>query len=341
MNYARIKKALAFRLGFVFLFAFVAFQNCSGAKFSSTQTDVQYSGNGDGYSGKPDQFRHFDPARPCREADRLGKALPNDEIFFQPRAVTGPRVPHMVRENCRDIAPAELDARELVFTPASNTSFIYRGKTFSAQNPPGDFDVLASACPAGKTAIAGAARTNLMIAAQDWRQTLSAQGWLFHQGISVELNGSAQSLPTYLIRRSDPAALDEYRRASQYITLQPNTEYVFSFIAREGSRSAAAFRLYRAGPTPAVDDTLTVDFDLRAGTTGVRVNTLGTAARSTITPVANGYLCTISFTTSANGDFGTSDIGVSPNYDDAGVGRVGDSIYAGLAQLERVSDFCR
>ncbi len=340
MKFSRLKKAYLAKIFLTVCALLFNFQNCSNANFTGSKPRTQNSGNGEGYSGKPDQFRYYDPSGPCSEIDRTGKPLPNEEILFQAKASAEGRYPHLVRERCLDIAPVEINYSDLEFQPASNTTFKYQGKSFSALNPPADFDLVANPCPAGTSPIPGALRANMIVSAQDWRLKLSAQGWLDHLGISVSLNGSINSLPSYLVSRDDPASLEEYRRVSQYVTLASTTRHVFSFLARSGSRSGVTFRLYRSDIAPALDDTITVDFDLQTGTSSVRVSTVPVATQVSVVPVANGYLCTVFFTTSANSDQGVSDIGISPTYS-GGIGRVGDSIYATLAQLEKVDDICR
>lgn len=327
---------------FVALFPIVAFQNCTQNVGFSSQKEPQryFSGNGDGYSGKIGLFRHFDTTQPCAQADRLGNPLPNSQIFYQWPANASAKSPHLVRSHCRDIAPIELQASEIQFSPGSDSVLTYDGKTFNAFEPPGDFDVVANACPVGKTPMAGAVRSNLLVSSLDWTLQTSSQGWIHHQGISVNLNGSIESLPGYMISRNDPNALDGFRRASQVVDLQPSTDYAYSFLARAGSINGASFRMFRGGATQAQNEGIVADFNFLTGVASVRDNANMPSVTVAIAPVANGYLCTVYFRTSVAGDQSQIELGVSP-LDQNYIASAGDSIVATAAQLEPINGFCQ
>lgn len=341
MKIQRLKLALAVRLSLVFAALLLSFQNCGHpVGFQGNSSETQYSGNGSGYSGKPDQFRHFDTNQPCTQVDRNGKPLPKEEIFFQPATSGTSKIPFLVREQCQDIAPQMVSSVDLIFSPTADYEFTYKNKLFSSQNPPGDFDVVASRCPAGTSPRNGAVRTNLIVSAQDWSRQVSAQGWSQHLGIGVSLNGSLNSLPSYLIVRNDANYLEEFRRLSQFMTLQRSTQYALSFLGRAGSVDSARFRFFRDVGTDPQDESLTVDFNFLTGVATIVSNANLAAAQVTMVPVANGFLCSVYFTTSGTGDQSISDIGISPtglNF----MGQVGDSVFGTAAQLERVTDFCQ
>lgn len=321
-------------LSFVFLVNTVAFQNCSiNTRFSTPSTVSQHSGHGEGYSGKGDFFQNFDPQQPCAQVDRLGKTLPNSEIFFQYKPNTMTKAPYLVRNECREIDPIELNPAETI--AAGPDTLIYQGNTFSVFTPSGDFDIVASACPVGKSLIPNAARVNLMSSSLDW----TSRSWSLHQGISVGLNGSIQSLPSYLIARNDPANLEGYERASQYIDLQPNTDYAFTFVARGGTVGGATARITRGSSYPNYEG-LTVDFDFSTGLSSIRSNVNLPQASVSMVPIGNGYLCSVYFRTSAGGFQSPAEVGVAP-MDSNYTAKVGDSIFATAAQLEPITGFCQ
>lgn len=316
----------------------VGFQNCSAPKrFGSQGSNTQMSGHGEGYSGKTELFAYFDSRQPCSKFDRYGRPLPNFQIFYQLKAGSTIRAPHLVRKTCQDIDPLEIDPKEI--TASDSSSITYQGMTFGELTTNGDFDVVASSCPAGKSPIAGAVRKNIFVSAFDWTN-LSNGAWFWHQGVIANLYGTIQSLPSYVISRNDPAALNGYERASQFHNLQPSTDYVFSFVARPGTVNGATVRATRGSIAPDYEG-LAVDFNFQTGTASVRNNTGLPGATATMVPFGNGYLCTLYFrTTSMTAFTAPMEIGVGPM--DAGyVARVGDSVIATAAQLEPVSEFCQ
>lgn len=317
----------------------VGFQNCSAPKQfgSKSSSNTQMSGHGEGYSGKPDLYEFFDSRQPCSRRDRIGRPLPNFQIFYQPKAGTATRAPHLVRRTCQDIDPVEINPSEI--TVSGTNAIAYQGMSFSGYSPSGDFDVVASACPAGKSPIAGATRRNLMVSSLNWTNVANG-AWFWHQGVGANLFGTIQSLPSYLIVRNDPNALNGYERASQFLNLQPNTDYVFSFVARAGTVMGATARLTRGSIAPNYEG-LAVDFNFLTGTASIRSNSGLPPATVTMVPFGNGYLCTVYFRTTSMASFQAPiEIGVGPmdaNY----VANVDDSVIATAAQLESVSEFCQ
>jgi len=313
------------------------FQNCSQPASSGySSPKPQLSGNGDGYSGKTDLFRRYDPQMPCPQVGRDGKSLPNEQIFYQMTTLGGLKEPYVVRENCADIAPKPAPEAK----PDITGNLVFQGRTLAGYQRNNDFQVLAAQCPAGKTPIPNAARTNLIVNSQDWTEQPVYQGWMWHSGMAALLNGSIMSLPAYQIVRTDAAFPEEWRRISQVKRLESNTQYSFSFIAKTGTRDVINVRYYRLDDATGNEEYIIVDFNLNAGTYKIRLNDHLPPAQVTMVPVGDGYFCTVHFTTSAKANEWYSDLGFGPTALN-GATRVGDSVYATAAQLEKTSGFCQ
>jgi hypothetical protein len=335
MNFRKVNYFKIAYLAAAFVLLVAGFQNCSRpTKFGSVDS-AQFSGNGDGYTGKPILFRRFDPGNPCSGKDSLGHALPNDQIFFQ-GDLNEPLKPHLVRNKCADIAPVELASADITLN-AEGDKLSYKGMSFDGFRPAGDFDLVAASCPAGRTPKSGVTRTNLFFNSQDFSE--SPSGWNWHFGIVALLDGTIMSLPSYQLVRNDANNLQGYNRISQYPILQPNTEYTFSFLARKGSMSSISFRSYHAAPVdPNQNEYLIVDFDLNNGTYAVNGQYNLAAPEVSIVPMGNGYFCTIHYKTGVL-PADSTDIGLAPS---AGAyGAVGDSVIATAAQLVPTGQFCQ
>jgi hypothetical protein len=317
----------------------VPFQNCTNEKkFSSTSSAARMSGNGGSYDGKPDVYRHFDGRRPCLEKDGKGAALPNDVIVLRAGS-SGKKAAFLARETCRDIEPAALSASDLAWSSA--TEFTYRNQSFSDGGQPGDFDVAAPACPIGKTPKAAAAPVNEFLSSLNWTQA----PWQTYQGIGTTLFGTIGSLPSYKIERNDPALLDDWRRVDQEHALSRNTEYAYSFVAQPGTTQAADWIFFRnvSGSTGTVsdprDESALITFDFAANTTRIIYSQNITNVRATMVPLANGYHCTVYFTTTAAVNPPETAIGVTPSLRYAPAA-AGDSIRAANAILVPVNQLC-
>ena len=315
----------------------LAYQNCSNSPVPSNTSSVKLA-NGEGYSGKVGLYRRFDTQVPCTEKDRDGKPLSNEQIFYQSSFFGGAKEPFVVRENCQDVNPAPIGSNAVNFDAVGNLSF--KGRAYENYQANADFQVLASACPSGKTPIIGALRTNLIVNSQDWTEQPVYQGWMWHSGIQALLNGSIKSLPAYTISRTDPAFPEEFRRISQLKQLKPNTEYAFSFLAKKGTRDSINFRYFRVDQRTNNEEYIVLDFNLISGTATFRQNDFLSQATVTITPVGEGFFCTVFFKTSATAGENFSDFGFSPSAKN-GVTRVGDSVFATAAQLETTTSYCK
>ncbi len=319
-------------LGLCLLF----FQNCSPVKTSSSQPQTgQSAPDGGPYTGLQKVYRHFDNALPCGSLDRNGDPLPNDEILIRPDN-QGLIAAHLAREQCKDISPLVL-AKADVSVSSSDQSIIFKNKVFTAKKTPGDFDLVAASCPAGRAPLASPSRVNALPDSLDW----AASSWYAHPGINVSLYSTLESLPAYLIKRTDPLYLDYWRRDSQSIPLQVNTAYAYSFLAQAGSLNAAEWNFYRdLGGNPN-DEGARISFNFLTLTATTIYSQNMTGLSATITPFGNGYLCTVYFTSSAaTGGAPLTAMGVGPlangNY-----GSSGDSIIATAAQLVPINQFCQ
>jgi hypothetical protein len=248
------------------------------------------------------------------------------------------KAPYTVRENCSDIAPQPLASKDVKFD--AKGSLIFKNKAFANYRADADFQVLAASCPVGKSNIPGASRTNLILNSQDWTEQPVYQGWMWHSGILALLNGSIKSLPAYTLVRNDPAFPEEFRRISQVKQLKSNTDYAFSFLAKKGTRDFINFRYYRVDEATGNEEYIIIDFSLVTGVASIRLNSNLPPATVTMTPVGEGFFCTVYFKTSPTGGENFSDFGFSPSAVD-GVTQVGDSVYATAAQLEATGDYCQ
>jgi hypothetical protein len=341
MKRVRFKRVSAIAVTLGLLIA--SFQNCTRTDTGFKSKTTEYSsasGNGDGYSGKPggDLYRRYDDQTPCVDLDRYGKPLPNEQIFYQSKSPTGPKEPYVVRQNCSDVTPQPIASTDLKYDGSG--SLIFKGQSFAGFQATADFQVLAAACPAGKSPIANAARTNLIVNSQDWTEQPVYQGWMWHAGIVAILNGSIKSLPAYNLVRTDPAFPEEFRRISQIKKLNASTDYSFSFLAKKGTRDLINFRYYRVDGATGNEEYIIIDFNLVTGTSSIRLNSNLAPAKVTMTPVGEGYFCTVYFTTSPTAAENYSDVGFSPTAVN-GVTHVGDSVYATAAQLEATGGFCQ
>lgn len=315
------------------------FQNCSYPGSVAKPAKAQYSpqGNGDGYSGKVELYRHQNSTAPCAALDREGQPLPNEQIFYQSPTVGGAKSPYLVRENCADITPRLIASSDLKFTVKG---LAYKGNGFLSYERDNGFQVLAAKCPAGKSPIANVVRTNLIVNSQDWTEQPEYRGWMWHSGIVALLNGSIESLPAYTVVRNDSAFPEEYRRISQMKQLKSSTDYAFSFLAKKGTRDGVTFRYYRQDQKTNNEEYLIIDFDLNNGTSNIRLNSYLAPATISMSKVGEGYFCTVYFKTSATGGENFSDFGFSPTAVN-GATHVGDSVYATAAQLEETAGFCQ
>jgi hypothetical protein len=324
----------------------ILFQNCS-SKNSPILFTSQSKNNGGVYGGMAGKlYRSFSSVQACAANDLRGRPLPNDEIIF--KADSGGVVgPFFSRQSCQDITPIAIASQDIQLDPTM-TTITYQSQTFSSQNPPGAFDVAVAACPAGKSAIPGAVRTNAFASALDWTllENGGTPGWYIFPGIDVSLNSTIESLPAYLLQRNDGALLDAWRRATQGLSLQANTDYAFTFLAQPGSVTAADFNLFRGLVAnqfnPATDEKVLITFDFQAVTatidTAININNVS----AVISPLGKGFICTVYFTSSPVDDQSpVVSIGVGPSGFGQESGQLGDSIIATDAQLVPVSQFCK
>jgi hypothetical protein len=329
----------------------VFFQNCAPVQMSGSDIPVvnKSMGNGGPYGGLFKSYRYYNSVQPCSTQDLKGRPLPNTEILFKPDA-QGQTAPFLARETCTDLqVPTLISSSDLQITDSSFKTVTYKNFVMTSQSPAGEFDVAAAQCPVGKSAIAGAARTNHFLNSQDWmilRDPVGPQlrpGWYSFAGIGVNLFSTIQSLPAFMVQRNDPANLDLWARHDQYVQLKSSTDYVFSFVAQGGTVNGANTHIFRgmnSTPGPA-DETVLVRFDFQNRTTTIEyaVNISGVSA--TITPFGNGFLCTIYFRSSATANTFPTSIGVTPTTYGQSYGQMGDSIIATAAQLVEVNNFCQ
>jgi hypothetical protein len=331
---------------FLPLLLVLGFQNCTQQGFKQTSQGRKHLENGGPYAGKTGEYRYFSPSEPCSARNLKGEPLPNEMLLFRPNSI-GVTTPVLTREACVDVEPVPIPEVDVQFDETTD-SLVYRNRVFAPERP-GDFDIVAAGCPAGKSAIPGAVRQNLFASAFDWTvpqsyvKGLWTPGWYNFPGIGVDLYSTISSLPAFLIQRNDPNQLDIWRRSSQHIYLQADTQYAFTFLARPGSVPTTDFTYYRGLTGIAGDlrnEEVVVTFDFQNRTTNI-VRTLNIAGVSAvISPLENGFICTVYFTTSATANQGESNIGIAPVRDQGGV-LAGDSILATAAQLVPVDQFCQ
>jgi hypothetical protein len=336
------------------------FQNCAPIRMHYDENGPSLNkanNNGGPYSGFSKIYRYYSSVQPCLSFDLKGNPLPTNEILFKPDA-QGLVAPYLARQSCNDLqAPTRIADSDIQITDSTYKTVIYKNYVLSSQNPPGDFDVVQAQCPAGKTAIPGAVRTNLFAHSLDWLYQITlppGQTWTYHptdvvgwysfDGARTSLFSTIQSLPAYVVDRNDPTFLDNWRRQSQYIQLKSNTNYVFSFVAKAGNVAGADVHLYRQITAPAnnaIDESVYVTFDFQTGipVTHYAVNVPGTLA--TMTPFAGGYLCSLFFTSTATASDAVSNIGIAPATFGQSFGQLGDSVVSTAAQLVEVNTFCQ
>ena len=291
----------------------IGYQNCSsGALFGASSSGATAeSGNGTGYEGKITYYRHYDSSNPCSMVG--GERLPNDVLYAK-----SPREIYLTRKDCADIQPVLLST--ITVTDAEHVSF--EGKAF-ARFEPSAMAVAKSLCPAGRTEIAGAQRSNLLLDATNL--TSSNWGANFPE-IRAALTGSFVGQPNFEIARTNASPLD-YQRLSQSTVLQPNTLYAYSLMARPGTSSSLRFNAFGSG----VD--LVSVWNLSTGaSTYVGPGGLSDVSATSRALPEGGYFLTVYFRTNATMSL---DIGTSSD-----TLNQGDSINVSSPQLESVDAFC-
>lgn len=298
------------------LLATIAFQACSGISFHRPDSQILKSeGNGDGYTGKPSPYNYKDPLAMCLEKGANGEPLPNAQIFVFPSGGV-----QLVRENCADIPPRPLLASEYSFDASGN--IMYQNQVYQLTPIQTGFEIVAAACPAGRTLLPNPDRRSLIGAPVD----LQSSAWA-HQGLTVSLLGSLASLPLYQVQRTDPAMLEGWRRLNQSLNLNGNETYVFSFFAKPDANERLLFTSFFANYHD-----LRVEFDLSNGNAFVQSSSGIKTLTTQTTAFAGGLYINVYFELNANSpaNIGIASVGTT----------LGSSVAATAVQLERVANFC-
>lgn len=307
------------------LLTVVGFQNCSKTtEFSDDRPSGQLlnaagNGNGDAYGGKPIIFRHFDLNQPCADTNVTGQPLPNAEIFLYQGSSGG----HLVRKECRDIAPVALAGTDVSVQPDSTVRY---GAMSFQSHVPADFEVMAALCPAGRAPLASPVRQNMMISGLN---LLDTANW-GSDGVQLALDGTIAGLPAYRVTRTLGGSSNDFMRPDQYVFYEPNTTYAASFFVKKGNASEATFIMYDSNP---VVVSTSATLDLNTGAATVLASDRLTNVTATSRPIAGGFFLTVYFMTGSTVRGG--DIGIV-----ASSTNVGDSIFVTGAQVEKVSLFC-
>jgi hypothetical protein len=303
----------------------LSFQNCENhPKFNSEEKILASNGNGDSYGGKPDINYYLDPVNSCAEKDRKGNPLPNSQIYVYRNSGSV----FMVRENCVDIKPRQLQSTEYSFANDGTLAVLVNGLRFDPYVVQNELDLIAASCPAGMSE-RSVARTNLVPNSQDMTDVST---WWNHIGILASFNGVIGALPSFSIERNDPTLLDYWRRAHYAMVLKTNTRYAFSFLLKPGTDNSAFVSITDdANPGSAA---LSLTVDSISGVATVTENKNFLAVSSSARSFSGARFVTVYFTTPAS--IGNSVIGLGPNGT-----QLGDAITTSSMQLEEISSFCQ
>ncbi len=314
---------LTFQRPTLLLFLFVLmlpFQNCTKTNTTDIQKNssaTRASGTGDGYGGMT-VYSYRALNSPCSDIGTDGQPFPNAQILVDKRAA------QLVRDNCNDLPPAAISATD--FQVFSNGTLAYKGTSFKAQ-PLNEFEVAASACPTGRTPLAGITRQNLFAMPLN----LAADPWGTVGGVSTVLDGVIAGLPSYRVTRTQDANAANWLRQDQFVNLDPNTQYAFSFFARSGSNKALRLMMYDSVPRVISGE---ISLDLYIG--GVLNSSFQglTQVSTSVRPLGQeGYFFTVYMTTPSF--VRGLDIGFAA--DDLNTGA---SVLVTGPELEKVSSYC-
>lgn len=318
------------------------FQNCSRVQTSGSSSrdpSLSLSQNGGSYDGKPDVYRFYDAQNPCASRDRQGRPLANDVIVLKEDSGGTNRL-HLARLACVDTAPTPVSESAVVWN--SDSDFSYNGKSFSALNPPANFDIVVPECPGTRTVRANATLLNEISSGTN----LSVSPWAAYAGISSSIYGTIASMPSYEIARNNGAFLEYWRRLDQFRSLSLNTEYVYSFVAEPGTVQGVYWNFFRnvsgsSGTTSnPLDDSALIEFNLAAGTSRVVYSQNISNISVKMSRVGNGYLCSVFFTTTSTVNPPDTALGIGPS-SLTGTERLGDSIRASNVMLLPVNQLCQ
>jgi len=336
MSFMRRKIRAYLLLSISALALVLAYNNCTQTAFKKaiSQTAFMNSGNGGAYEGKLTRYASFDVSQPCLEMGSNLKPLPNKQIHLFENSSQSSL--ELVREQCKDLKTPQAIPPEAV-TISSTGELTYSGSKFSAQELPGDFDIVAASCPAGYLPQANAVRTNLFNNAFN----IMAPYWWYPQGLVGTLTGSLGSLPRFQVLRQTSEALEFYHRPHQEVALTAGTEYAFTaLVQQENVKDAYLSGWYQNGMD------MNVYFDLNTGV-GKDVGSIGTTdLRFSSRPFSGGWILTIYFTAPTSGinalgvttgpPVGPNGINIQPQPS----AQIGDSISVTALQLEELSSFC-
>ena len=309
----------------------VAFQNCSApSDFTglSSQASSGGTGNGDSYGGKPGDYSYYDPANPC-DKGRDNKPLPNQQIRFATSY-------QLVRENCRDIVPQNLDPAAVSFS--SNESLSYRGLSFALTPVRGQFDVMAAECPSGRSPRAGAVRTNLV---ESGDNLLALPPWI-DQWTVASASGVLGSLPAFTIERWAAPSTTYWERYYKSQVFKPSTDYALSFFAAPGTKDEIYFSSTEFENNVQLSS-IEVYLDTRTGAGRVAA-AMGYSNVSFTSRLIDGtrfftiYFRSHSYTPVSSA-FGFGPGGMDQSNQD--VSKPGDSIKIANIQMEEIASFCQ
>lgn len=304
----------------------IAFNNCTGATFSSVSLQsANTGGSGDYYTGKPGYFLQHEETNPCSQIDTTGARFPNRQIFAQGGN------PFLVRDNCQDIEPLAIPVGEIQIFNGGDR-LVYKGQSFAIEPDLSKFDVADLSCPAGLSP-SGATPVNLFASPLNW----SAPEWTWvRPEINAVLFGSLNALPRFRIEVSsqDPSVLFDWYRLGQVTkALKPVTQYTSQFFLSKGNTQGAKIIYYEGS-----HGSFEVSVDLTTGATNSTTSGILLTEVNSV-PSGVGYLINITFKTSAQvaaGDFGVAPSRLGPDYSV----QIGDFVYGTAAKWFEVDSFC-
>jgi hypothetical protein len=303
-------------LAIVFATAGIAsYQACGPTRFFDSDTvakTTKSDGNGDSYSGKLGYYNSSEQNNPCQRMSSSGHPFPEKQIFFMNGSYS------LVRDRCQDITPVPLNSAAIQIDPMTQ-DLSYQGKSYAHKTDLSEFNQVPVVCPAGKTLdiVSG----NLFASPLN----LTSSVWMSHPEIPAKLAGSIEALPNFLVQVTDAAKLENWRRVSQSIMINPSTTYVTSFLIKAGTQSLATIAY---NELPEGQFTVIVDLANAQASVFWQDGTSNPIVTS-VQRYGAGVAVSVAFTSSANTNGVAGDIGVAPyrvNNNDMYV--LGDSIYA-------------
>lgn len=301
------------------LVVLLAYQACGKrVDFKSHEKASSSTDNGEGYAGKLTSYEFRDPAQACVQLDKNNRPLPNGQIFsFENGGL------QLVRKLCADITPQNLNPQDVVVQP--NGDFQFQNQNFAALALQ-DFGVVAANCPVPRAPAASPVRVSLLPPVLN----LTAAGWGTHDSVTASYMGSLSSLPLFNVERTNPSALDNWRRLSASANLVNSEMYVFSFFAKRSVSGERALFIGSHANISLMD--VEVAFNLDTGAASVLVASGVTNFSTTSVVVGDGLYFSVYFQPSTASTF---NFGVAPES-----ATLGARIAMTAMSLERVSAFC-